>query len=230
MPSEASSNADGNTSKQPAIPPETRIRELSAIDADIASLLRSAGLAIKSLSSPTELPGSPQKQTTPDAKGDSDDDSANDSEIENPTNPLTAAKATFSTHNTAYLHELQSIEARLRRQAYALEEAGIILPTAPVLDTGPISNVPGPQSNVPPQKKKEVMQVTNGGLGKFDVGWLNSRRDEVGKRKEGELWREARVLVEGFEGREAGKGGEEDGGGRDDMDVDEQQDAEGEDD
>jgi len=40
------------------------------------------------------------------------------------------------------------------------------------------------------------MQITNGGLGNLDIGWLNARRDVVGKKKENELWREIRKRME----------------------------------
>ena len=30
----------------------------------------------------------------------------------------------------------------------------------------------------------------------MDVGWLNSRRDDVGRRKEAELWAQAREMTE----------------------------------
>ena len=40
------------------------------------------------------------------------------------------------------------------------------------------------------------MQITNGGLGNLDIGWLNARRDVVGKKKENELWMDIRKRLE----------------------------------
>lgn len=43
--------------------------------------------------------------------------------------------------------------------------------------------------------------ITGGALGSLDVGWLNSRNDNVGKEMEAELWEEAQQLVENAESR-----------------------------
>ena len=43
--------------------------------------------------------------------------------------------------------------------------------------------------------------ITGGGLGSLDVGWLNSRNDNVGKEMEAELWEDAQLLVESAEVR-----------------------------
>lgn len=39
-------------------------------------------------------------------------------------------------------------------------------------------------------------EITNGGLGNFDVGWLNSRSDNVGRKKESQMWAEVRTMLE----------------------------------
>ena len=41
--------------------------------------------------------------------------------------------------------------------------------------------------------------ITGGGLGNLDIGWLNSRNDNVGKEKEAELWEEALCTVQKLE-------------------------------
>ena len=41
--------------------------------------------------------------------------------------------------------------------------------------------------------------ITGGGLGTLDIGWLNSRNDNVGKTKEAELWEEALRSVQRLE-------------------------------
>lgn len=47
-----------------------------------------------------------------------------------------------------------------------------------------------------PKVKPGREEVTNGGLGTLDVGYLNSRAKDVGLVKEGELIAEARKLAE----------------------------------
>jgi hypothetical protein len=38
-----------------------------------------------------------------------------------------------------------------------------------------------------------------GGTGKLDIGWLNSRSGKVGRDNEAELWKKARTFLEGIE-------------------------------
>lgn len=76
---------------------------------------------------------------------------------------------------------LQSINIRLSRQVYALEEAGLILPRAS-----------------PGAKKAASVAasiVKDGGINPLDTGWLNGRKDSVGKDKEAELVAEMRRFV-----------------------------------
>ncbi|OQO08047.1 hypothetical protein B0A48_06840 [Cryoendolithus antarcticus] len=176
------------------ISPSDRIRELSVIDADIASLVESAGLALTAL---TNKPLSPDQPNT-----------------ENPDTPMVNSQAppslsvrqeAFTTHTEAYYISLQSITARMRRQAYALEEAGI-------LSAGSEDGVLGVR-HAPTGKGagQEGERLENGGLGKFDIGWLNGRGNKVGVVKERELVGEARELIEGVlerkaEGEGEGKG------------------------
>lgn len=131
----------------PAILPSDRIRELTAINGDVASLLSSAGRAVSVL---TDHPDG-QMSDTPEAQ-----------------------RTAFAAAAQEFLNGLQGVAARLRRQAVALEEAGIISP-----DT----------------MREDGVTVRNGGLGGFDVGWLNSRGNKVGRDKEGELVGEARDLL-----------------------------------
>ena len=94
---------------------------------------------------------------------------------------LEQRKTAFAEHTKTYYTTLQAIIARLRRQAYALEEAGIIDAEA----SSKASTLP-----------KESERITNGGLGNLDVGWLNSRGNKVGAEKENELVEEAKKLIE----------------------------------
>ncbi|KAB8532584.1 hypothetical protein FH972_025529 [Carpinus fangiana] len=162
-----------------------RIQELADIEKDITSSLLSAGKAIQALTGqvPTDPP-------PPDGQPGSQQLSPED------------ARQAFEQHTTAYMSHVQAISARLKRQIYALEEAAIIPATAKDEETQQ-SSVPqraAPSANglavTAPTREQTNAPITNGGLGKFDIGWLNSRRDDVGKQKEAELWAEARAHLE----------------------------------
>lgn len=172
-----------------------RIRDLLTIDADIANILRAASIALSDL--------------TPSAS----------TSIGSPAPSLESSKQEFESHTLAFYNQIQSVSARLRRQVYALEEAGIIaaepevqaaappivaqpqLPPGRALRPGVAAAATAAQNTTEP-----AMPITNGGLGNLDIGWLNSRRDVVGKMKEAELWREARVLFERLQGQPQGNG------------------------
>lgn len=186
-----SSPALNSTSTDPtttSISHSNRISELSAIDTDVTSLLHSAGLAVQSLTASI---------TTSTSSTQTEEDVDAPSSVPGPVKSQDEVKTTFEQHNNAYLKTLQAVQARLRRQAYALEEAGIVHArgTANATSAAGGLNVGGGGSGT--QGKAAEGQVTNGGLGNFDVGWLNSRRDEVGRLKEAELWKEVRERLEG---------------------------------
>ncbi|KAI6859423.1 hypothetical protein KC343_g10028 [Hortaea werneckii] len=149
------------------ITPADRIRELNSINEDLTSVLQHAGESIKVLS----------------PAGSEDADS------------LEARKAQFDGKAKDVFVALQSATARLRRQAYALEEAGIIAAQAPTLSSGGPQQ-PRPQGAAPGGKQAEPERITNGGLGNLDVGWLNSRGNKVGAEKEAELLDEAKDLAQ----------------------------------
>ena len=167
------------------ISPADRIRELSAINADVAAMLQSAGQAINSLTN------RPLKA----AEEDEDTQMTDDGKAAT----LEERKEVFAEHTKAYYTGLQAVIARLRRQAHALEEAGIISSEAPALSSASqqkqVTSVSGSQRGqaVPAQDPE---RITNGGLGNLDVGWLNSRGNKVGAEKEGELVDEAKRLLE----------------------------------
>ena len=192
---------------QPTISSSDRIRELSTINADVAAMLSSAGNAINALTNrPSAI------ATNGDANGDADSDINMDDEDTDSTRPIDTHKKAFTQHTTAYFTHLQAIMARLRRQVYALEEAGVITAEAPTLSAIG-SSEPAQQRNAPGQgagfrrgpsgtgaatrqPAEEVERTTNGGLGNLDVGYLNSRGNRVGLEKEAELVAEARTMLE----------------------------------
>lgn len=149
------------------VTPAERIRELLTISAHVPGMLESAGKALNALTnSPLSKSGDGEAM-----------------EIENGSISATVdrRKAAFEEHTKAYYTSLQAVVARLRRQAYALEEAGIIDPDKPDKTSG---------------SAKETERIMNGGLGNLDVGWLNSRGNKAGAEKENELVEEAKKLLE----------------------------------
>ena len=160
------------------ISPASRIRELSAINADIPSMLEAAGKAVSALTN------------KPLIKSDGGD---MDVDVEEGGKAATVEerKEVFAEQTKAYYTTLQAIVARLKRQAYALEEAGIIPAEAHTTLSSSAQN-----GQAGPAVAKEPERITNGGLGNLDVGWLNSRGNKVGAEKESELVEEGNKLLE----------------------------------
>ncbi|KAK5126248.1 hypothetical protein LTR85_010483 [Meristemomyces frigidus] len=155
------------------ITPAERIRQLNAISGETATVLQDAGQACKALS-----PSVSEEESDMDAR-----------------------KANFEESSRAVFTGIQSVIAQLRRQAYALEEAGIIAAEAPTLSSSAQQRQQQPNAvpgrggpAAPPQAEPE--RITNGGLGNLDVGWLNSRGNKVGAEKEAELMEEAKELAQ----------------------------------
>lgn len=148
----------------------------------MAQLLQSAGLAIKALTAQSSL--------------SSDEQSSQPQSVQQ-------QKERFTAATSQYFSLLSSVDVRLRRQIYALEEAEIIPAEAATKE--PHSNLTVPSAltaftntlNVPAAKQVGVNKniSTGGGLGALDVGWLNSRNDSVGKEKEAELWAAAKDFL-----------------------------------
>lgn len=115
-----------------------------------------------------------------------------------------------------YFSLLSSIDVRLRRQIYALEEADILSPSSAVEKVEKAELLlPGSQGSISALGSSQGTTGASGGkggvgMGGLDVGWLNSRNDSVGKEMEAELWSELEGLVEGVEKKKMG----EDGGDR----------------
>lgn len=172
------------------ITPAERIRELSEINKDVAILLTSAGQAVHALTDrPLNLHAS------------SDDDTPM---TDTSSDSLEARREKFKEVSTTFFETLQGVTARLRRQVYALEEAGIITPdplTAQEQPKAAASLAPA-QSNqrgvvqLPKEQQLDPDRIKNGGLGDLDIGWLNSRSNKVGAEKEAELIKEVKELLQ----------------------------------
>lgn len=99
--------------------------------------------------------------------------------------PLTAEEQTqaFQDNMEKFLSTLHSVNVRLKRQIWGLEEAGI-LKDKPKDDEGNA----GPRPTLEPNGL--------GMIGNLDVGWLNSRSNQVEREMEAELWTKARKHLE----------------------------------
>ncbi|KAI9829243.1 MAG: hypothetical protein M1819_006423 [Sarea resinae] len=168
-----------------------RIKQLNDIDKDITALLQSAGTAIKSLTSSTSSQTAMETGT--------------ETETESSQATLETQKASFTKATAEYFSLLSSINVRLRRQIYALEEANIISADAPSKEglTSTLSSFtstgnPGAGLSAS-QAVPDRNAIAAGGLGNLDVGWLNSRKDVVGQEKEAELWQSARHFLRKLE-------------------------------
>jgi hypothetical protein len=103
--------------------------------------------------------------------------------------PIANHRDDFQNATDAYLKTLQSVDVRLRRQIMGLEEADIIV---------------GEKKERSEQEAKAAGKDENdldGGTGKLDIGWLNSRSGRVERDNEAKLWARARKFLEGLEDR-----------------------------
>ncbi|KAF7714633.1 Uncharacterized protein PECH_007208 [Penicillium ucsense] len=148
-----------------------RIRQLNEIDKDIAQVIQSAGLAIQALT-----------------KNQPDHDTSM-------TGSLEAHKLQFKEAVAKYFALVSSVDVRLRRQIYALEEES--------LGQG-LAGKPGDPTGAGVGSAGSI-GAGSGAANPLDVSWLNSRKDTVGMDKEAELWFEARDFVERLAGTPSGE-------------------------
>lgn len=155
-PSPSSPSAQPSTST-----PASRIAELNDIDQSISTLLSAASDAIRILSN----------RSTPVAY---------DNALQN----ADSARIAFTEAAETYFSTLSSIEVRLRRQVYALEEANLIR-SGDDRETRKGRALGGDTG------------ITNVGGGPLDPGWLNARAsDKVGAGMKRELLAQAMGFVE----------------------------------
>ncbi|EER29385.1 hypothetical protein CPC735_070670 [Coccidioides posadasii C735 delta SOWgp] len=134
-----------------------RIEQLNEIDRDATKLLRAAGLAVQALTNIPLSNGGTKDSHSPSSKS-----------------ALEAHQEAFKAASSQYFALLSSIDVRLRRQVYALEEASIIRPETTT---------------------KTAEGSSTAAFNPLETSWLNTRKDSVGKDKEAELWAEAKDLV-----------------------------------
>ncbi|EPE07818.1 mediator complex protein [Ophiostoma piceae UAMH 11346] len=161
-----------------------RFEQLDAIDNDIISLLSLANDTLRPLSKPIAVAGAdlstvPKDFSNPDAI---------DTE---------AQVSAFRDAMDGFLTTLHSVDVRLKRQIWALEEDGIISLKEAKTTGGTL----------------EPNGV--GDIGKLDVGYLNSRSSKVDRDMESELWLRLRTSLEKMGHVKSGQAGEASG-----MDID----------
>ncbi|KAJ5921603.1 hypothetical protein N7454_009077 [Penicillium verhagenii] len=142
-----------------------RIRQLNDIDEDVAKLIHSAGLAIQALTN-----------AKPDLPSPAQDGS------------LDSHKTQFKEATAQYFALLSSIDVRLRRQVYALDEAAVLGPE--------INSRTGDATGTGTGGGTGTTAGSGAATNPLDISWLNSRKDTVGKDKEAELWASTREFVE----------------------------------
>lgn len=122
-------------------------------------------------------------------------------------------KESFTAATSSYFTLISSLDVRLRRQIYALEEADVLPADTSSKESQRNLAVPSGTSataggsNGAPSRLTGSGKgaITGGGLGCLDLGWLNSRNDRVGKEMEAELWDHAQRFVQDLEGDKASK-------------------------
>jgi len=159
-------NEGQKNATKPTLTAADRIADLNSIDASISTLLSSASEAVGILAN---APGSSNGTGRPTS--------------------LPSAQAAFTEAASTYFSTLSSIEVRLRRQVYALEEAGLIQP--------------GDERDAKRGRTIGGENVGRGGGGSLDTSWLNARAsDKVGEGMDAELWKTARQFVGEIQARE----------------------------
>jgi hypothetical protein len=98
---------------------------------------------------------------------------------------LESRKTAFKEATSQYFALLSSVDVRLRRQVYALEEAEFLAPES--------SSRTGEPSGASAAGSSSSANA-------LDISWLNSRKDTVGKEKEAEVWASTRELITKIQG------------------------------
>jgi hypothetical protein len=93
--------------------------------------------------------------------------------------PVEDRKTAFKHHATEYFTLAKRVKTSLEAESGALQDESLI-----------------PQKGPGPRTGTGDDAVDNEGLGRFDIGWLNARTVDVAKRKEAEVWREVREMLE----------------------------------
>ena len=112
----------------------------------------------------------------------------------------------FSDSMNKFLNDLHTISVLVKRELWALAEAGIITLPQKSADAAEESqpasqqDITGPSaaltSNATPEQRRPLGPDGRGMIGKLDVGLLNSQAGTVEEQLDRELWRKAREDLE----------------------------------
>ncbi|KAF5658256.1 mediator complex [Fusarium heterosporum] len=151
------------------------IRQLNAIDQHMVQLMKHTTTALNALT----IPSSPESNQNTDPAAET---------TKPPLDPP-AQKETFRSATDSFLTTLHTVDVMMKRQIFALEEAGIIdlAPPKRQETEGPILVA---QPVLPSQRPNGV-----GAVGNIGAGWLNSRGTRVERDMESELWDKAKGLL-----------------------------------
>lgn len=182
-----------------------RMQQLADIDRDIASLLDLTGTAIQSLGKQS-LPPAPATNSAGAGAPEQQD-----SQPESQPQPSAAEQTRqFEDAMNKFLSTLHSVDARLKRQILGLDEAGIIsLPSNKDAAKDKPKDEEGGSGTAAPGPKPALEPDGVGMVGDLDVGWLNSRSNQVEREIEAELWTKARRHLEALSGGVAAAGSQD---------------------
>ncbi|KAI8959287.1 mediator complex, subunit Med11 [Daldinia sp. FL1419] len=150
-----------------------RIEQLGEIDRNILNLLRSTAQAIQTL-------GRQQSQLSQGEDTVMTGDKDQQSEI-------------FQKSMNDFLRTLRTVNVGMKRQIWGLEEEHIIS-----LENKDGHNIKdeGGEVQGASNRSMPIKPDGDGKIGGLDVGWLNSRSDEVEKGMEADLWAEAEAFFQ----------------------------------
>ncbi|KAI9896963.1 hypothetical protein N3K66_007985 [Trichothecium roseum] len=152
---------DGESDTHKPFTIEENIRQLNDVDKDVVQLMNHMSTALNMVSVPQSSSGTPNTSFDPEDQKDA-----------------------FKANTSAFLSTLHSIDVRLKRQIFALEEAGMVDLSAKTK----AQSVGVPKASLKPNGF--------GAVGNLDVGWLNSQGSKVERDMESELWAKARAFIE----------------------------------
>lgn len=93
----------------------------------------------------------------------------------------------FQVSVKEFFRTLHSVDVRIKRQVWGLEEAGIV-------SLGKEDTEDEPSKT---KTKPSALQPDGDGkIGGFDAGWLNSRSSKVERDMESELWEQAEAFLD----------------------------------
>lgn len=103
----------------------------------------------------------------------------------------------FTDAVSQYFTLLSSVDVQLRRQIYALQEAGLVS-DASTQDSQGASGSGVARDQNPTTPIRDLLGETS----PLDISWLNSRNDSVGRVLRQELWKELKQALD--EGQDTG--------------------------